>query len=185
MMPVPMPPAQINQTALEFCDMIATPACIAALYNITEGTKAAANNQLGIFEDLGDYYRQTDLNEFFLTLYPRIPQGTHPVLDLIDGAVAPTTNLSDAGPESDLDFQISYPIIWHVNLRKEIRTKSANGSQVRPTFARFPASRCLRCPSSGIPRILWIRCLRDAVLSISPLLPSEEHLAWQLTQSLT
>ena len=81
------------------------------MYNITRGTTSVAGNQLGIFEDLGDYYSQTDLNEFFLTLAPYIPQGTHPTLDGIDGATAPTT-VANAGPESDLDFQISYPLIY-------------------------------------------------------------------------
>lgn len=82
-----------------------------AMYNISRSTTAQPGNQLGIFEDLGDVYSQTDLNEFFLTLAPYIPQGTHPKLDAIDGAVAPNPVMS-AGPESDLDFQISYPLIW-------------------------------------------------------------------------
>lgn len=43
-----------------------------ALYNITRGTLNAKGNELGIFEDLGDYYAQEDLNDFFLTLYPYV-----------------------------------------------------------------------------------------------------------------
>lgn len=50
---------------LAVCDVAITPACIKTLYNVTAGTKAAAGNQLGIFEDLGDVYSQTDLNLFF------------------------------------------------------------------------------------------------------------------------
>lgn len=96
------------------CDVAAIPLCIKTLYNITTPTKNAAGNQLGIFEDLDDMYSQTDLNDFFLTLAPNIPQGTHPTLDSVDGATAPTT-VTDAGPESDLDFQISYPIIYPQN----------------------------------------------------------------------
>ena len=96
------------------CDVAAIPLCIKTLYNITTPTKAAAGNQLGIFEDLDDMYSQTDLNDFFATLAPNIPQGTHPTLDGIDGATAPTT-VTMAGPESDLDFQISYPIIYPQN----------------------------------------------------------------------
>jgi len=96
------------------CDVAAIPLCIKTLYNITTPTKAAPGNQLGIFEDLGDRYSQTDLNDFFLTLAPNIPQGTHPTLDSIDGATAPTV-VTTAGPESDLDFQISYPIIYPQN----------------------------------------------------------------------
>lgn len=43
-----------------------------------------------------------------------IPTGTHPILKAIDGAKAPNP-VTSAGPESDLDFQISYPIIWPQN----------------------------------------------------------------------
>jgi tripeptidyl-peptidase-1 len=43
-----------------------------------------------------------------------IPAGTHPILKAIDGATAPAS-VFNAGPESDLDFSISYPIIWPQN----------------------------------------------------------------------
>jgi tripeptidyl-peptidase I len=107
--PSGLPPLNGNN-----CTYIVTPECIANLYNITKGTTAQPGNQLGIFEDLGDVYSQEDLNLFFQNLAPYIPQGTHPKLDLIDGAVAPVP-VADAGLESDLDFQISYPIIWPQN----------------------------------------------------------------------
>lgn len=97
------------------CGLAATPQCIKTLYNITTPTKHAAGNQLGIFEDLNDMYSQTDLNLFFATLAPNIPQGTHPTLDGIDGATAPVPVVTNAGAESDLDFQISYPIIYPQN----------------------------------------------------------------------
>lgn len=41
-----------------------------------------------------------------------IPAGTGPVLHGIDGGTAPETVLRDAGPESDLDFQMAIPIIF-------------------------------------------------------------------------
>ncbi|KAL1966156.1 hypothetical protein VTN77DRAFT_4708 [Rasamsonia byssochlamydoides] len=94
------------------CDVAITPLCIKTMYNITDGDKATPGNELGIFEDLGDYYSQEDLDLFFASLAPNIPQGTHPTLHGIDGAQAPVSNPAGAGPESDLDFQISYPIIW-------------------------------------------------------------------------
>lgn len=99
------------------------------MYNFTKGDKATPGNELGIFEDLGDIYSQQDLDNFFATMekyvasspFPvlsdqlsDIPSGTHPQLRAIDGAKAPTSVLN-AGPESDLDFQISYPIIWPQN----------------------------------------------------------------------
>ena len=122
--PKPLPPLKkalpdslssiMAQPLSAICDVAIIPQCISTLYNITKPTKANPNNKLGIFEDLGDVYSQTDLNDFFLTLAPQIPQGTHPVLDAIDGAVAPNP-VTSAGPESDLDFQISYPIIYPQN----------------------------------------------------------------------
>ncbi|KAK5115323.1 hypothetical protein LTR62_001523 [Meristemomyces frigidus] len=93
------------------CTYIVTPECIATLYNITKGHSAHPGNELGIFEDLGDVYSQADLDDFFTKLAPYIPNGTHPTLDAIDGAVAPVPQ-NDSGAESGLDFQISYPIIW-------------------------------------------------------------------------
>lgn len=44
-----------------------------------------------------------------------IPTGTHPIHRLIDGAQAPAKSQLKAGPESNLDFQISYPLIWPQN----------------------------------------------------------------------
>jgi len=65
---------------------------------------------MGIFEDLNDVYNQNDLNLFFQNLYPTIPQGTHPKLEAVDGAVAPAPAAN--GDESLLDFQLAYPIVY-------------------------------------------------------------------------
>ncbi|KKY27731.1 putative alkaline serine protease [Phaeomoniella chlamydospora] len=114
--PKPMPTGinAITASKLALCDVAITPPCIRAMYNFTKGTTATEGNELGIFEDLGDVYSQEDLDLFFQALAPYIPKGTHPTLDAIDGAVAPTS-VANAGYESDLDFQISYPIIWPQN----------------------------------------------------------------------
>ena len=47
------------------------------MYNITEGTTATKGNELGIFEDLGDYYAQEDLDLFFATVYPYVSHTVH------------------------------------------------------------------------------------------------------------
>jgi tripeptidyl-peptidase-1 len=57
------------------------------------------------------FYDRTTLADIF---FSEIPTGTHPTLKAIDGAKAPAP-VQSAGPESDLDFQISYPIIWPQN----------------------------------------------------------------------
>ncbi|TVY45378.1 Tripeptidyl-peptidase [Lachnellula subtilissima] len=96
---------------LLICGTVVTPACIKALYQVPTGSKADPSNALGIFEDLGDVYSQEDLDLFFLTFAQSIPQGTGPKLEGIDGATAPDPVLQ-AGVESDLDFQVSYPLVY-------------------------------------------------------------------------
>ncbi|TVY36143.1 Tripeptidyl-peptidase [Lachnellula occidentalis] len=96
---------------LQACGTVVTPACIKALYQVPIGSKADPSNALGIFEDLGDVYSQEDLNLFFATFAQSIPQGTGPKLEAIDGATAPDAVLQ-AGAESDLDFQVSFPLIY-------------------------------------------------------------------------
>ena len=96
---------------LSECGSMITPPCIAAMYNITPADKAAPGNQLGIFEE-GDFYAAEDLAEFFTIFTPNIPPTTEPMLEGIDGGTGPG---AFAGGESDLDFQISYPIIYPQN----------------------------------------------------------------------
>lgn len=110
-----LPLDQLLGQLLLLCDVAVTPPCIEAMYNITKGNSSIPGNELGIFEGLGDVYNQHDLNMFFSTLAHEIPQDTHPELKAIDGAKAPT-GLLNAGPESDLDFQIAYPIVWPQNM---------------------------------------------------------------------
>lgn len=92
------------------CSDAVTPDCIRKLYNIPENTLNHSSNSLGIFET-GDYYAQEDLDMFFAKFEPRIPNGTHPTLVSIDGGSAPVEPKYADG-ESDLDFQVSYPLIY-------------------------------------------------------------------------
>ncbi|KAF3764044.1 hypothetical protein M406DRAFT_51026 [Cryphonectria parasitica EP155] len=99
---------------LATCDEYITPECIRALYNFSApnpNATVSSNNSLGIFEE-GDFYNQDDFDEFFTTFTPYIPNGTHPIPNFIDGAVAPIKVQALAGGESDLDFELAYPIIY-------------------------------------------------------------------------
>ncbi|RDW69349.1 subtilisin-like protein [Coleophoma cylindrospora] len=107
-------PALLGLPTLEGCGTAITPKCIQIMYNVSKATLHAAGNELGIFESLGDVYSQTDLDLSFAALNPNIPLGTHPKLQGIDGGVAPTS-VTKAGAESNLDFQISYPLIYPQN----------------------------------------------------------------------
>lgn len=110
--------ANFNTSILtpENCYQYVTAACIRSQYGIPNNTLASPGNELGIFETLNDHYSKLDLDAFFSTLYPYIPNGTYPIERLIDGATGSSeeTGLSeyDAGVESDLDFQSAWPLIW-------------------------------------------------------------------------
>ncbi|KAF2768507.1 subtilisin-like protein [Teratosphaeria nubilosa] len=109
--PAPWVPG--NQSDLANCDVAITPACIQALYDfkpLDPHAEVSKNNSMGIFEE-GDFYSQLDLNLFFRNFTKYIPNGTHPILDSIDGGEAPVA-AADAGGESDLDFQLAIPIIY-------------------------------------------------------------------------
>jgi tripeptidyl-peptidase-1 len=96
---------------LSTCDQVITPACVAALYQIPVVNAAVSpNNSLGIFEE-SDFYAQKDLNLFFKNFSLPIPQGTHPTPAFIDGAKAPVP-IGQVGGESELDFELAYPIIY-------------------------------------------------------------------------
>ena len=97
---------------LKDCDIAITPACIAALYHIPPGDKSDPTNTMGVFEAELQYWDQEDLNLFFTNFTRQIPNGTHPINHDIDGGVAVTHNLNDAGGESMLDLELVYPIVY-------------------------------------------------------------------------
>jgi tripeptidyl-peptidase I len=98
--------------SLTTCDVAITPACVAALYNITSGTLASPNNSLGIFESELQFWDQEDLDLFFANFSTDIPVGTHPLNEDVDGGVAQTNRTALAGGESMLDLLLAYPIIY-------------------------------------------------------------------------
>ncbi|OKL62622.1 hypothetical protein UA08_01245 [Talaromyces atroroseus] len=99
---------------LNTCNESITPACVRALYQIPESTVTQAGNNLGIYE-AGDQYDQADLDSFFSQYSSNIPNGTHPILNSIDGGVAPVP-VGEAGGESMLDFSIAYPLLYPQNI---------------------------------------------------------------------
>lgn len=64
---------------------------------------------MGIFEAELQYWDQLDLDLFFTNFTHWIPNGTHPVDNNVDGGVAQTANVSEAGGESMLDLEVSKP----------------------------------------------------------------------------
>lgn len=52
----------LAEDPISICNVAVTPECIRTFYNFTLGTTAAKDNELGIFEDLGDVYAQEDFD---------------------------------------------------------------------------------------------------------------------------
>lgn len=88
------------------------PECIKLQYQIPNGTKASTGNELGIFEGAGNHYSKEDLDAYFSTLYPEIPNGTYPIDKNIDGAFGAANSTASAASESNLDFEAAMPLIW-------------------------------------------------------------------------
>ena len=104
---------QSNGTGLENCGTAITPACIRALYSIPSAySDISSSDALGIYES-GDVYDQADLDLFFSSYAPNVPQGTHPTAYLIDGATAPVSETDPAVQgESEVDFDLAYSLIY-------------------------------------------------------------------------
>ncbi|KAK6440381.1 hypothetical protein LTR95_003388 [Oleoguttula sp. CCFEE 5521] len=71
---------------------------------------------MGLFEE-GDYYAQSDLNKFFAQYAPNVPQGTAPIPNFIDGAIAPVAadDPTNTG-ESDIDIDMAFSLIYPQNV---------------------------------------------------------------------
>lgn len=67
------------------CGTDITIACIRALYNLPAESTAVEGNTVGTFQQ-GSYFSEDDVNAYFATYAPFIPQGTFPINATIDGA---------------------------------------------------------------------------------------------------
>jgi tripeptidyl-peptidase-1 len=67
-------------------------------------------NELGLVES-DQTYDQADLDSFFKKLASNIPNGTHPVLNLMNRAKGPGTP-SPNNTETMLDIEIAYPLVY-------------------------------------------------------------------------
>lgn len=100
---------------LSTCDTYVTAECTRIQYSLPNATTAAPGNELGIFESLDVHYSKGDLDIYFSTLYPDIPNGTYPEERLIDGAIGAIEDTTEYVPtnlEAPLDFDSSWPLIY-------------------------------------------------------------------------
>jgi tripeptidyl-peptidase-1 len=93
---------------LQYCGFNMTAPCIKALYGIPDAPKhPKSSNGLGLYEQ-GDYFAKSDLDLYWKTFAPHIPQGTYPIPALIDGANFSVPAYSELnGGESNIDIEMS------------------------------------------------------------------------------
>ena len=105
--------SEANSTALETCDQMITHDCIRALYNIPfpdPEAEVSPNNTMGIYL-LSSAYAQEDLDMFFSNFTPYIANGTAPIMNSINGGMAPT-DIQHAGAEACMDLELAIPLIY-------------------------------------------------------------------------
>jgi tripeptidyl-peptidase-1 len=98
---------------LSNCDVLITPPCYRALYNIpAEPTiRAASKNSFAIVEFTPQAYVGSDLDIFFANFSPSLV-GSRPELISIDGGVVQTEETGfDANGESNLDFSSAMTLV--------------------------------------------------------------------------
>jgi tripeptidyl-peptidase-1 len=93
--------------SLANCTTNITPACIKALYSIPNATLATPGNSLGLYQQ-GSYFSEEDVNSFFASYAPYIPQGTFPINASIDGGSysVPASSALNSG-EADIDIEMT------------------------------------------------------------------------------
>ncbi len=94
-------------TSASTCPSRITPACLRTMYNFKQGTLKDASNDLGIYEEAGEQFIQSDLNTFYAKYATNVPRGTAPK----NAPINQQTGTQDSG-EADLDYEMAVPIIY-------------------------------------------------------------------------
>ncbi|KAJ5745382.1 subtilisin-like protein [Penicillium odoratum] len=97
---------------LQGCGYNMTATCIKALYDIPDAKTAVKGNSLGLYEQ-GSYFAESDIDLYYKTWAPWVPQGTYPIPALIDGAnySVPAYSSLNSG-EADIDIDLAYALIY-------------------------------------------------------------------------
>lgn len=105
------PQAPQAAASLATCNTQITPACLQALYQMPNGS--LAKSSYAVVEYTPQAFLQSDLNTFYSQVWPRVPSGTAPTFDSIDGGVDQTTHKSfNYNGESDLDLQYAIALVY-------------------------------------------------------------------------
>lgn len=120
------------------CPTSITPECLRSMYNFPQGSLNDASNDLGIFEQVGEQYIQSDLDQFYGKYSSYVPSGTTP-------KAAPINQQGDTqdSGEADLDYEMAVPIIYpQGTVNYETGTTSSSLSFIDPLLEAFDGSYC-------------------------------------------
>lgn len=93
--------------ALQNCSTNVTPDCIRALYGIPKAPAAVPGNSVGVYQQ-GSYFVPSDLDSYFASYAPNVPQGTYPINASIDGAsYSVPASYADNGGEANIDIAMT------------------------------------------------------------------------------
>lgn len=107
-----LPAAAALDSDVQYCGSVITPACQRALYHIPRGTYNTSANNLAIVALGKTGYYQPDLDTYYVTFDPRVPNGTRPVFVSVDGGEGPTDSVTAATNEAELDTEVVIPLIY-------------------------------------------------------------------------
>jgi tripeptidyl-peptidase-1 len=105
-----------EQEDLKHCDKKMTPPCYRALYGLPQHSQPLPKDDLAIFQTGYSQYYQKNLDEYFTSFAPNVPNGTHPELVSINGGTAPAKHAGGASGEANLDFMVAYGLLGPVNI---------------------------------------------------------------------
>ncbi|KAJ3494117.1 hypothetical protein NLG97_g4284 [Lecanicillium saksenae] len=89
------------------CPKSITPVCLQKMYGFSQGSLSDPSNNLGIYEEAGEQFIQSDLTKFYNKYASWVPGSTAPK----NAPINDQTGTQDSG-EADLDYEMAVPIIY-------------------------------------------------------------------------
>lgn len=108
------------------------------MYGFSQGSLKDSSNDLGIFEQVGEQYIQSDLNTFYAKYSSYVPKNTAPK----SAPINQQGGTQDSG-EADLDYQMAVPIIYpQGTVNYEVGATDSSLSFIDPLLEGLDGSYC-------------------------------------------
>ncbi|KAF2087747.1 subtilisin-like protein, partial [Saccharata proteae CBS 121410] len=153
------------------CSLAMIAPCYRALYGLPQldlGKTVNPNNTLGLYEPNKNTYIQHDLDLFYNTYAPYIPQGYHPIIKNFYGAHTPnppnTTGPKYAPGEETLDVTLPMSLVYPQDVTVYHQGPIGGTSFIGGLFSAIDGSYCTRnhfnetvaCPHLDPPKVISV-----------------------------